>query len=46
MKIEDLITITFCNQSASTEGRLFVCLFCDTRFLERFFFLESWETDY
>jgi len=35
MKMEDLITVTFCNQSASEEGRFIVCLFADTRFFER-----------
>ena len=36
MKMKDLITVTFYNQSASWEGRLIVCLFADTRFLERY----------
>ena len=34
--MKDLITVTFYNQSASWEGRLIVCLFADTRFLERY----------
>ena len=34
--MEDLITVTFFNQSPSWEGRLIVCLFADTRFLERY----------
>lgn len=41
--MEDLITVTFCNQSASEEGRFIVCLFADTRFFERHpIFWESW----
>ena len=39
--MEDLITVPFFNQSPSWEGRLIVCLFTDTRFLERYVFSEN-----